>query len=328
MKFQNARRQAALILGATCLATLGMTVAQASDLPPLKVIIPASAGSGQDAIIRGVSQSLSAALGGRSVVIENLAGAGGVTGAAALTRAAPDGNTIAMISNNHVVNPSVYKKLPFDTVNDFTPIGLIGSTPFVLVVNPAKVPAKDAKELQALLKSKPKAFNYASSGNGTIIHLAGAMVVDALDTEVIHVPYKGMSGMVTDLIGGQVEMGVVAVPVAQQHIKSGALRAIGITSKTRVVTLPSVPTMSEQGFPAIDVAGWFAFIGPAKMSSEVTAKLHEAILKAFSMPEAKQAMAKQDNVLHPISPAETAKFLRTEIDRYAQLVKKADVKVD
>ncbi len=326
MKFHPLRR--ALVIGAACLASLHLPLAQATDAPPLKVIIPASAGSGQDTIIRAVSQSLSTALGGRSVVIENLPGAGGITGAAALTRAAPDGNTIAMISNNHVVNPSVYKKMPFDTVNDFTPIGLIGSTPFVLVVNPGKVPAKNAKELQALLKSKPKAFNYASSGNGTIIHLAGAMVVDAMDVEVTHVPYRGMGNMVTDLLGGQVEMGVVAVPVAQQHIKSGALRAIGITSKSRIGSLPDVPTLAEQGFAQVDVAGWFAFIGPAKMAPDVTAKLHDAVLKAFALPEAKEAMSKQENVLHPMSPSDTLKFFRTEIDRYAQLVKKADVKVE
>lgn len=325
MTFNLVRRHA-LVLATTCLA--GLSTAQAADPTPLKVIIPASAGSGQDTIIRAMSPSLSAALGGRPVVVENLPGAGGVTGAAALTRAAPDGNTVAMISNNHVVNPSVYRKLPFDTVNDFTPIGLMGSTPFVLVVNPTKVAAKNAKELQALLKSKPGQLNYASSGNGTIIHLAGAMVVDAMDANMVHVPYRGMGAMVADLIGGQVEMGVVAVPVAQQHIKSGALRAIGITSKTRVGTLPEVPTMAEQGFPQVDVAGWFAFIGPAKMSPEVTAKLHDGLLKAFALPEAKDAMAKQDNVLHPMSPAETGKFFRTEIDRYGQLVKKADVKMD
>lgn len=327
MNFPISRRHA-LALGASCLLGISSTVTQAADLPPLKVIIPASAGSGQDTIMRAVSQSLTVALGGRPVVIENLPGAGGVTGAAALTRAAPDGNTIAMISNNHVVNPSVYKKLPFDTVNDFTPIGLVGSTPFVLVVNPTKVPARNAKELQALLKSKPKAFNYASSGNGTIIHLAGAMVVDALEADVVHVPYRGMGNMVTDLIGGQVEMGVIAVPVAQQHIKSGALRAIGITSKSRVGSLADVPTMAEQGFAQVDVAGWFAFLGPAKMAPDVTAKLHEAILKAFAMPEAKDAMSRQENVVHPMSTADTTKFLRSEIDRYAQLVKKADVKVE
>lgn len=325
MHFNNARRQA-LIFGAACLAGLGSV--HAADAAPLKVIIPASAGSGQDTIIRAVAPSLSAALGGRSVVVENLAGAGGITGAAALTRAAPDGNTIAMISNNHVVNPSVYKKMPFDTVNDFTPIGLVGSTPFVLVVNPNKVAAKNAKELQALLKSKPGGFNYASSGNGTIIHLAGAMVVDAMDADVVHVPYKGMGNMVTDLLGGQVEMGVIAVPVALQHLKTGALRAIGITSTSRIGSLPDVPTMAEQGFPQVDVSGWFAFIGPAKMAPDVTARLHEGVLKAFAMPEAKQAMAKQENVVHPMSSADTLKFFRAEVDRYARLVKKANVTVE
>ena len=313
-------------LGLVCLVGLGN--AHAADEPPLRVIIPASAGSGQDAIIRAVAPSLTIALGGRPVVVENLPGAGGVTGAAALTRAAPDGNTIGMISNNHVVNPSVYPKMPFDAVKDFTPIGLIGATPFVLVVNPARVPAKNAKELQAFLKAKPKAYNYASSGNGTIIHLAGAMVVDALDADVVHVPYKGMGNMVTDLIGGQVELGVIAVSVAQQHIKAGTLRAIGITSKSRVPSLPDVPTMAEQGFPKVDIAGWFAFIGPAKMSPEVTAKLHEGLLKAFALPEAKEAMAKQDNLLYPMSSAETGQFMRAEVERFGQLVKKANVKLE
>jgi len=322
----NPHRRHWVLGGLLCLASLSPV--HAADEPPLKVIIPASAGSGQDTIIRAVSPSISKALGGRSVVVENLPGAGGVTGAAALTRAAPDGNTIGMISNNHVVNPSVYAKMPFDAIKDFTPIGLVGSTPFVLVVNPAKVPAKNAKELQAFLKAKPKAYNYASSGNGTIIHLAGAMVVDALDADVVHVPYKGMGNMVTDLIGGQVELGVIAVPVAQQHIKAGTLRAIGITSKMRVPTLPDVPTMAEQGFPQVDIAGWFAFIGPAKMAPDVTAKLHDAILKAFALPEAKEAMAKQDNLLHPLSPAETGVFMRTEVERFGQLVKKANVKVE
>lgn len=325
MNFQPLRRHVAL-LGLACWVSLGSV--HAADEPPLKVIIPASAGSGQDTIIRAVAPSLSKALGGRAVVVENLAGAGGITGAAALTRAAPDGNTIGMISNNHVVNPSVYPKMPFDAVKDFTPIGLMGSTPFVLVVNPAKVPAKNAKELQAFLKAKPGVYNYASSGNGTIIHLAGAMVVDALETDVVHVPYKGMGNMVTDLIAGQVEMGVIAVPVAQQHVKAGKLRAIGITSKGRVPSLPDVPTMAEQGFPKVDIAGWFAFIGPAKMSPEVTSKLHDGILRAFALPEAKEAMAKQDNVLHSLSPADTGNFMRTEVERFGQLVKKANVTVE
>ena len=149
---------------------------------------------------------------GQPIVIENLPGAGGITGTQAIVKAAPDGNTIGVVSNNHAVNPSVFKKLPYDSIKDITPITVIGSTPFVLVVNPAKVPAKNAKELQAFLKAKPGEYNYASSGNGTIIHLAGEMFVDAAGVDVKHIPYKGVGPQIADLIGGQVEMGVVGMP--------------------------------------------------------------------------------------------------------------------
>jgi tripartite-type tricarboxylate transporter receptor subunit TctC len=155
--------------------------------------------------------------------------------------------------------------MPFDAINDITVLSVVGETPFVLVVNPAKVPAKNAKELAAFLKAKPNTYNYASSGNGTIIHLAGAMFIDAADAEVRHIPYKGVGPMVTDLIGGQVELGVVALPAVLGHLKSGALRAIGVMSKQRVAALPDLPTIAEQGFPDVDVAGWFAFVAPAKL---------------------------------------------------------------
>ena len=211
---------------AALLATFAVVGAHAADKRPLRVIVPASAGSGIDTIIRAADPSLTKALDDQPVVVENLPGAGGITGTAALVKSPPDGSTIAVVSNNHVVNPSVYKKMPFDSINDITPISVIGATPFVLVVNPAKIPAKNAKELQAFLKAKPGVYNYASSGNGTIIHLAGTMFVEAAGVDVSHIPYKGMGQMVTDIIGGQVDMGVVSVPVAQGHLKSEALRAI------------------------------------------------------------------------------------------------------
>src|SRR5213075_434201 len=197
-----------------------------------------------------------------------------------------------------VVNPSVFKKMQFDAINDVTPISVVGATPFVLVVNP-KVPAKNAKELQALLKAKPDGYNYASSGNGTIIHLAGAMFMDAAGVDVRHIPYKGVGPMVADIIGGQVEMGVVAVPAIQGQLKSGALRAIGVMGKTRVPSLPDVPTIAEQGFPEVDVSGWFAVIGPAKLPPAEVRRLHAAVVAAFNAPEMKDAMAKQENIIHP-----------------------------
>jgi tripartite-type tricarboxylate transporter receptor subunit TctC len=286
------------------------------------------AGSGVDTILRAAGPSLTKALGGQPLIIENLPGAGGTTGTVQVVRAAPDGQTIGVVSNNHVVNPSVFKKMPFDALNDITPISVVGATPFVLVVNPQKVPAKNAKELQAFLKAKPGQYNYGSSGNGTIIHLAGEMFVDAAGVEVKHIPYKGVGQMVADLIGGQVEFGVVAVPAAMGHIKSGALRPIGIMGKQRIAALPDVPTIAEQGFPDVDIAGWFAVVGPAKLPPAEVKRLHDAVVAAFAMPEAKEAMAKQENVINPMTPEASAQFFRTEQDRYARLVKKANITLD
>jgi len=322
----NRRRMAALV--AAGFATFAAGGAHAADKPPLRVILPVGAGSGVDTIMRAAQPSLSKALGGQVVVIENLPGAGGTTGTVALVKAAPDGNTIAVVSNNHAVNPSVFKKMPYDNLADITPISVVGATPFVLVVNPAKVPAKNAKDLQAFLKAKPGTYNYASSGNGTIIHLAGEMFIDAAGVDVRHIPYKGTGPMVADLIGGQVELGVVALPAVQGHLKSGALRAIGVMGKQRVASLPELPTIAEQGFPDVDIAGWFALIGPAKMPAAEVKRLHDAVVAAFAMAETREAMARQENVINPMSPEASAQFFRSEQERYARLVKKANITLD
>jgi tripartite-type tricarboxylate transporter receptor subunit TctC len=295
---------------------------------PLRVILPIGAGSGVDTIVRAAGPSLSKVLGGQTIVVENLPGAGGTTGTLALIKAPPDGLTIGVVSNNHAVNPSVFKKMPFDALNDITPISVVGATPFILVVNPKSVPAKNAKELQAFLKAKPGAYNYASSGNGTIIHLAGEMFIDAAEADVKHIPYKGTGPMVADLIGGQVELGVVALPAVQGHLKSGALRAIGVMGKQRVPSLPELPTIAEQGFPDVDIGGWFAVIAPAKLPAAEVKRLHEAVVAAFAMPETKEAMAKQENIINPMTPEASAQFFRTEQERYARLVKKANITLD
>ena len=320
------QRRSFIALAASCLFASAPAWAQSSA--PLRVILPVGAGSGVDTIVRTAQTALSKALGGQAVVVENLPGAGGITGTSALVKAAPDGNTVAFISNNHSVNPSVFKTMPYDSLNDITPISVVGGSPFVLVVNPAKVPVKTAKEMQALLKSKPGGFNMGSSGNGTIIHLAGEMFVDAADVQVQHIPYKGMGPMMTDIIGGQVEFGVAAVAAAQGHLASGRMKAIGVMGKQRVASLPDVPTLAEQGFPEVDVAGWFAMVGPKGMPAAQVDRLHKAVVAAFNDPEVKVAMAKQDNVINPTTPDAAARFLKTEQDRYARLVSKANIKLD
>jgi tripartite-type tricarboxylate transporter receptor subunit TctC len=311
---------AALALSSTC------ALAQGSN-PPLRVILPVGAGSGVDTIIRAAQNGLSKAL-GQALVIENLPGAGGITGTQAIVKATPDGNTIGVVSNNHAVNPSVFKNMPYDGIQDLTPISVVGATPFVLVVNPNKVPARNARELQAFLQARPGQTNFASSGNGTIIHLAGEMFVNAAQVDTRHIPYKGMGPMITDLIGGQVEWGVAALPAVQGHLRSGALRAIGVMGQQRVASLPELPTIAEQGFPEVDVGGWFAVVAPAKLPPAQVQRIHAAVVAAFADPEVKAAMARQENIINPTSPEAALQFFKTEQARYARLVQKANVKMD
>ena len=319
-------RRRAFAFGGAALAALALpALAQTGD-KPIRIVLPIGAGSGVDTIARAAQPSLGKTL-GQPVVIDNLPGAGGITGAAAVAKAAPDGLTLGLFSNNHVINPAVYKKMPFDAINDFTPISIIGATPLVVVANKS-VPARSVKELVALIKARPDDFNYGSSGNGTIIHLAGEMFIDQAGVNVRHIPYKSTGAMVTDLIGGQVQFGVVALPAIQQHIKSGAVTAIGLCSAARSPAAPEIPTLAEQGLSGYNVEGWFAVVGPARMAPAEVQRVHEAFVKAFAMPDVVDAMAKQGNIIKPTSPDDAARFFRSEAARYAALAKKAGVTLD
>lgn len=294
---------------------------------PLRIILPLGPGSGTDAIVRSAQSALVRALGGQAVVIENLPGAGGITGTHALVRAVADGNTIAFLSNNHAVNPSVFKKLPYDSLNDITPLTIVGGVPFVLVAHP-KLAARNARELQTLMKAKPGALNYASSGNGTIFHLAAEVFLDAAGVSARHIPYKGVGPMVADLIGGQVDISVLAVGTAQPHIKSGALRAIGIMGRQRMASLPDVPTLAEQGLADVDVTGWVAAVAPRSLPAAQVRRLHDAIVTAFSEPSVQASFARRDEYTVLNSAEAAVSFLRAEQERFARLVKKAKVTLE
>lgn len=311
-----------LLLAAAASSLAGGAFAQLADRP-VRFILPVATGSGVDTITRAASPALAKAL-GHSVVIENQPGAGGVVGTAAMVKSPADGYTLSIVSNNHVIYPSVLKSVPFDPVADITPIAVIGSTPLVLVANP-KVPAKNAQELIALLKAKPGALNYASSGNGTILHLAAAMFLDEAGVQARHIPYKGVGPMVTDLIGGQVDFGVLALPSIQGHLKSGALRAIGTSSPQRLAAAPDIPTFVEQGLPHYLVDGWFAVVGPKGLPAADVARIHDAFTAAFATPEVKQAMARQGNTIAIGTPQQAQAWFRSELVKYAALVKKAGV---
>ena len=312
---------AALALGASPRAR-----AQGGGDRPVRFILPVSAGSGVDTIMRASSQALGVAL-KHPVVIENQPGAGGITGTTTLVKSPPDGFTLGVVSNNHVIFPSVYRSLPFDPIADVTPITVLGSTPLALVVNPRKLPVKSVRELVASLKAAPGKYNYGSSGNGTILHLAAAMFVDEAGVQVQHVPYKGSAPLIADLIGGQVDLAMIAVPAIQAHLKSQAMVAVGVGGATRTPSLPDVPTIAEQGLPGCVVEGWFGVIGPARMPEADVRRVHDAFVAAMANPEVREAMLKQGNVIAPTTPEAAAAFFRSEKDKYEKIVRSAGVTV-
>ncbi|HEY0823462.1 MAG TPA: tripartite tricarboxylate transporter substrate-binding protein [Ramlibacter sp.] len=310
------RRDALLALAAT-----GLPFATRAQAGTVKFILPNATGSGVDAITRAAAPALGRAL-NASVVVENQPGAGGVLGLQALARSAPDGNTLSVVSNNVVIFPSVLKSLPFDMPGDFTPIAIVGATPMVLVVNPSKVSAANAREFFAQLKAKPGGYNFGSGGNGTILHLASELVLDAAGVKARHIPYKGVGPMVTDLLSGQIDFATAAMPSVQQHIKSGALRAVGLLPAQRTPAAPEIPTFAEQGLANFSVEAWFAVIGPKGMSPAAVKKAHDAVVAAFNDPAVKETMAKQGNTISISSPEQAQSAFRSELAKYAALVKK------
>jgi tripartite-type tricarboxylate transporter receptor subunit TctC len=315
------RRRTLLAAGAAFAATGGLPLAALAQAGTVKFILPNATGSGVDAITRAAAPALSKAF-NANVVVDNQPGAGGVVGLQALARSAPDGTTLSVVSNNVVIFPSVLKSLPFDMPGDFTPIAVVGATPMVLVVNPQKVTATNAREFFALLKAKPGTYNFGSGGNGTILHLASELVLDAAGVSAKHIPYKGVGPMVTDLLSGQIDVATAAMPSVQQHIKSGALRPIGMLTAQRAPVAPEVPTFAEQGLANFAVEAWFAVIGPKGMSAANVKKAHDAVVAGFNDPAVKEAMAKQGNTINIGTPEQAQSAFRTELAKYAALVKK------
>jgi tripartite-type tricarboxylate transporter receptor subunit TctC len=310
-----------LLAASAALAGAGLPFAAQAQSGTVKFILPNATGSGVDAITRSAAPALGRAL-NASVVVENQTGASGIVGLQALARSAPDGNTLSVVSNNVVIFPSVIKSLPFDMPGDFTPIAVVGATPMVLVVNPAKVPAANSREFIAQLKARPGALNFGSGGNGTILHLASEIYLDASGTKARHIPYKGVGPMVTDLLSGQIDFATAAMPSVQQHIKSGALRAIGMLSPQRTQAAPEIPTFAEQGLANFAVEAWFAVIGPKGMSAASVKKTHDAVVAAFNDPAVTETMAKMGNTIRISSPEQAHAAFRSEMAKYAALVKK------
>ena len=323
MKSHFTRRAAlAALTSAAASALPGMALAQADR--PVKFILPNATGSGVDAITRAAAPAIGKAL-GANVVVENQAGASGVIGLQAMAKNPPDGFTLSVVSNNVVIFPSVIKGLPFEMPGDFTPIAVLGSTPLVLVANPQKVPSNNSREFIAALRAKPDGYNFGSGGTGTILHLAAEMFVDEAGVKARHIPYKGVGPMVTDLLGGQIDFAVLALPSVQQHIRSGALKAVGMCGDKRSAAAPDIPTFVEQGLPTYVIDAWFGVLGPKGMSAANVKRVNDALVQAFNDPAVKETMAKQGNTIAISTPEQALRVFRSEMERFAALVKKAGI---
>jgi tripartite-type tricarboxylate transporter receptor subunit TctC len=310
---------------------LGPAQAQARWVPdkPIRIVVPFAAGGSTDVTARLVGQALAERL-GQTVVIDNRAGAGGNIGADVVAKAPPDGYTLLMGTvSTHAINPGLYRKMPYDPVRDFAPVGQVGVTPILLAVHPS-VPAKDMKGLIALLKANPGKYTYGSAGLGSILHLCGEeFKALAGGLNVTHVPYKGSAPMIADLLGGQISMVFDGFPTVLPQVQAGTVRAIGAGTATRARALPDLPTLQEQGLKGFECYTWNAIFAPAKTPPQVVARLNEAINKALADPALFRRL--QEAGIDPTpgtTPDKVAEFVRAELAKWAPIIKASGAELD
>jgi tripartite-type tricarboxylate transporter receptor subunit TctC len=313
-----------------CLAALALPgIAAAQDYPskPIRLIVPFPPGGPNDIIARVIGQKMSEAL-GQPVLIDNRGGAGGVTGTDAVAKAPPDGYTIAITSAGALaISASLQDKVPYDATKDFAPITLVAKVPELLVVASA-VPAKSVADLVALAKANPGQINFASSGPGSMPHLAGELLKLHAAINIVHVPYRGAAPAVNDLLGNQVQIMFADMPVPLPHVKSGALTAIAVGSKMRAPALPDVAPLAELGFPQIEAENWYGMVGPAGTPSAIVAKLNATTLAALRDPEVMERLASQGAILSGGTPGEFAAYIRSETDKWAKVVQTSGAKAN
>ncbi|WP_127999711.1 Bug family tripartite tricarboxylate transporter substrate binding protein [Piscinibacter defluvii] len=315
----------ALALAAATFSTAS-AFAQAWPNKPISLVVPFPAGGTTDVLARALADKLQHGL-GQPVIVESKPGAGATLGADHVAKAKPDGHTLLVGAVHHTIASSVYKKLPYDFQKDFAPVTTIALVPNVLTVN-AGNPAKTVAELVAQAKAQPGRLNYGSNGNGTAQHLIGTQFENLTGTEIAHIPYKGSGPLVTDLLGNQVTMSFDTVTPVLQHIRSGKLRALAVTTGKRAAALPEVPTLEEAGVKGIDIGTWFGVLAPAATPKEIVAKLNAEMVKVIQSAEFRKRM---DEIgAEPIgsSSEQMAAQIRSETDKFAKLVKDAKVTID
>ena len=324
---KSAFRFASLALAAAMLVVpAGNALAQAYPTKPITLIVPFPAGGTTDALARTVGQKLQEAW-GQPVIVDNRGGAGATIGANMVAKAAPDGYTLLMGAIHHTIAPSVYKKLPYDFQKDLAPVTVVAVVPNVLVVNPS-VPAKSVKELIAYAKANPGKLTFGSNGNGTAQHLIGTQFNLLAGTDIAHVPYKGSGPLTTDLMAGQISMSFDTVTPVLPFIKTGKLRPLAVATAKRSSALPDVPTLAESGLAGFDVASWYGVLVPVKTPPEIVKKLHDEIAKILQMPDVQKRFAELGAESIGNTPEQMAAQIKAETEKFAKLVKEANVKVE
>jgi tripartite-type tricarboxylate transporter receptor subunit TctC len=329
MKTSMKRSEFLSLMAASALSALLPAAAQAQSFPtkPIRLIVPYAPGGATDIIGRAAAAELSKTL-GQPVNVENRPGAGGNLGAEQVARSTPDGYTLLVSpSSLHGITPFLYNKLPYDPNKDLAPVIVLGSFANVLVVNP-EVKANSVKELIALIKSQPGKYTYASSGNGSTIHMSGEMFRSMLNLEITHVPYKGSAPALTDLIGGQVNLMFDNIPSAINQIKAGKLRALATTGPTRSNSLPDLPTMIESGLPGYVSTAWFGIAAPAGTPKEIIAKLNAEGQKAVKSPDFVKRMSEQGYDVVGGTAEQMGSMIQDEVRRWGPVVKASGAKID
>jgi tripartite-type tricarboxylate transporter receptor subunit TctC len=325
----QARRRALLAVALALAATGAAPVLAQSPYPskPVRVIVPFPPGQAADTFSRMLAERLSQTW-GQQVVVENRGGGGGVPGVMAVKDAAPDGYTwLVGTSGTLAVNPSVYAKIPYDPLKDFAPASNIFIVPLVVVAHPSFAP-NTVQELVAAAKKAPGTINFASAGPGTAQHMTGELLKSRAGIDLVHVPYKGSGPGMTDLLGGQVPLMVDSLASALPHIKSGRIKIIAVTTAQRVPQLPNVPTIAESGYPGFEGAGWSGIVLPAGAPRDLVERISADIQKALNEPQLHDRIIERGGIPDPRTPQGYADFIRAEIEKWAQVAKTANVRLD
>lgn len=321
------KRIIGIVLAACLAAVVQLASAQAWPSKPIHWIVPFAPGGTTDILARTIGEKLATAL-GQPVIVDNRPGAGGAVGAEIAARAAPDGYTlVGGTISTHAINASLYGKLPYDPVKDFAPITLIARVPNMLVINP-KIPARDVRELIALLKADPGRYTFASSGNGTSQHLSGELFKTMTGVEMQHIPYKGSPPALQDVIAGQVSMTFDNITTAWPQAKAGPLRALAVTTAKRSSVAPDVPTLAEAGLPGYEVGSWQGVFAPAGTPPAIVRRLNTEMVGILRMPEVRDKLIGLGAEPVGNSPEEFAVLVRSEVAKWADVVKKSGAKVD